>query len=499
MQKTGRNDPCPCGSGLKFKKCCLHQESSQTPTLTSTDKSRMRLAQESLQEPLIEHMLSYYGESSFAEAWDEFSGWEDIPMDADKYPELTTVLMLWILYNWVPDNAGMDEDEWLPEMPVAEHYLDALGSRVSEFNRRFVLKVMNEPFSYWQVTNVVAGQTVTLRDLLRDQTVTVIDRVISQGIDTGAVVYARVVSMDDETILMGLAPIALAPNCAQDMIDYRQRLAQAGHPDLKASPDEAPALTIDILFEYEFELRSYYWQARQMVLNPTPPTLQNTDGELLVPTKLIYRLSCTPTKAFDALASLSLNKKSELLQNATFNKQGLFESIAFPWQKAGNKQNKAWDNTVLGEIFIHGQSLTVEVNSKERATSIKRRIAQRLKGQATFVREETETVHDMIERKQADTHSHTHESLQPSREDTDALMALPEVQEQLRRLTEQYWHDWLDTELPALKGQTPRQASKTPIGRKRLEALLTDFAGKCSDDPTMDPDIDQLRRELGLN
>jgi len=22
MAKTGRNDPCPCGSGRKFKKCC---------------------------------------------------------------------------------------------------------------------------------------------------------------------------------------------------------------------------------------------------------------------------------------------------------------------------------------------------------------------------------------------------------------------------------------------------------------------------------------------
>ncbi|WP_366942060.1 SEC-C metal-binding domain-containing protein [Cupriavidus basilensis] len=22
VQKVGRNDPCPCGSGLKFKKCC---------------------------------------------------------------------------------------------------------------------------------------------------------------------------------------------------------------------------------------------------------------------------------------------------------------------------------------------------------------------------------------------------------------------------------------------------------------------------------------------
>jgi SWIM/SEC-C metal-binding protein len=23
--KLGRNDPCPCGSGLKFKKCCLQK------------------------------------------------------------------------------------------------------------------------------------------------------------------------------------------------------------------------------------------------------------------------------------------------------------------------------------------------------------------------------------------------------------------------------------------------------------------------------------------
>ena len=36
MEKIGRNAPCPCGSGKKYKKCCLslHQESSpqQQPT-----------------------------------------------------------------------------------------------------------------------------------------------------------------------------------------------------------------------------------------------------------------------------------------------------------------------------------------------------------------------------------------------------------------------------------------------------------------------------------
>jgi len=24
--KTGRNDPCPCGSGKKYKKCCLARD-----------------------------------------------------------------------------------------------------------------------------------------------------------------------------------------------------------------------------------------------------------------------------------------------------------------------------------------------------------------------------------------------------------------------------------------------------------------------------------------
>jgi len=26
MAKTGRNDPCPCGSGKKYKNCCLTKD-----------------------------------------------------------------------------------------------------------------------------------------------------------------------------------------------------------------------------------------------------------------------------------------------------------------------------------------------------------------------------------------------------------------------------------------------------------------------------------------
>ncbi len=38
MKKTRRNEPCPCGSGKKYKKCCLHTpEPNVGGTLVYTD------------------------------------------------------------------------------------------------------------------------------------------------------------------------------------------------------------------------------------------------------------------------------------------------------------------------------------------------------------------------------------------------------------------------------------------------------------------------------
>jgi methionyl aminopeptidase len=45
--KVGRNDPCPCGSGLKYKKCCLGESKPGPDELTSlyAKKYRIRLKQ----------------------------------------------------------------------------------------------------------------------------------------------------------------------------------------------------------------------------------------------------------------------------------------------------------------------------------------------------------------------------------------------------------------------------------------------------------------------
>ena len=33
MNNTGRNNPCPCGSGKKFKKCCLNKPYQPSPEM----------------------------------------------------------------------------------------------------------------------------------------------------------------------------------------------------------------------------------------------------------------------------------------------------------------------------------------------------------------------------------------------------------------------------------------------------------------------------------
>ncbi len=42
MAKTGRNDPCPCGSGKKYKKCCLAKEQQQSTAARGSSAGRRR-------------------------------------------------------------------------------------------------------------------------------------------------------------------------------------------------------------------------------------------------------------------------------------------------------------------------------------------------------------------------------------------------------------------------------------------------------------------------
>jgi len=483
MPKTGRNDPCPCGSGKKFKKCCLHKAARN---VTAGGWLKLRQTEGELVHALLAHSVRHYGPTAMAEAWDEFSLWEDVPMDAGAQPEVETSFLPWFVFNWLPDDAEAEAAGHRPEMPIARHYLMTRGERVGALERRFIETISAEPYSFFVVTAVVPGQSLSLQDVLLGRKVDVHERQASTTLRRGSIIFSRIVSLDGDAIMVGCAPIAIPPRYLRDLHEVRDHMTEV-----------SGALDRKTLFEHDIEIRELYYEFRDLMLNPVPPQLANTDGDPLEPTTLYYALHCSPDEALEALASLSPGDDAEALRrDAELDDQGQVRSVRVHWSKKGNAKHGAWEYTTLGVIQIHADKLTVVVNSRERAEAIKRKITRRLGRRATFQRAEVQSAESLWEAAAAGTEGDAGEDI---REATRALEATPEVQAKLRELAAEHWSNWLDTPLPALEGETPREATQSAAGRERLEAVLLEFEWQSeAQQQPFTPDVAALRRELGL-
>jgi hypothetical protein len=71
---AGRDDPCPCGSGKKFKKCCLHKERQQQHERwqqAAAAQGEKLAGQQDCQPALVD--APRLGDADF----DSDAGWED--------------------------------------------------------------------------------------------------------------------------------------------------------------------------------------------------------------------------------------------------------------------------------------------------------------------------------------------------------------------------------------------------------------------------------------
>lgn len=48
MSKVGRNDPCPCGSGKKYKKCCEQKNAIQRRTFSNLSSQNVKAGMEKI-------------------------------------------------------------------------------------------------------------------------------------------------------------------------------------------------------------------------------------------------------------------------------------------------------------------------------------------------------------------------------------------------------------------------------------------------------------------
>jgi uncharacterized protein (DUF2384 family) len=479
--EPGRNAPCPCGSGRKYKHCCLKANDASDFVWRQVRAAEGRLVPELLRQALKE-----FGAPFIAAALEEFFLWEGVPEDYDHTEEFSSFFVPWFVYEFVDDP---DDPERIANAPVeslAALHLRRHGDRLSQTERAFLTSASASPLTFYAVTNVVPDREIGLHDVLSGRDVVVRERNATQTVQAGALLFTRVVTVDDTSVMSGCAPLVIPPAWHLSLLDLRQRLTRG----------QGRLLGQETVRELALEFRDLYFHIEDEVWNPKLPELRNTDGDKLVLTTLTYRLHCSPSAAFDRLSPLaraSVADRSQLLADATMNNAGELQAVTFSWSKTGNRKHLDWDNTTLGTIDIDGNRMVVHVNSTRRATRIAREVAKRLRSDAVLERKAADPVEELL----AERKAHPRDRL--AEEEQERLQQLPEVQAYMQQMGERHWEGWLDTALPALGNRTPRQAARTPDGRERLEALFAEFLWSTKRAPNaMSPDVPALRARLGL-
>ena len=261
MAKIGRNDPCHCGKGLKYKVCCGRDQRD--------DKARryeeLRRAESGLIRRLFGLADSLLGETTK----DAMYEWFLSTTTALPYEEEMMIYGPWYLYCWQPD----DLKERGPTIAAA--CLQLMGPRLSSDEKMIIQSLNLQPFSFWDVIDVRPGQGFRVRDIFRGIELDIEERKASTDIQVNDIVFGIFVQLDGIGFAMGMAPFSIPPIEKGAVIKLRYELREK----------HGNSISSDVLLEEQRTLRKLFFTIREHLFNPPMPQLCNTDGDPFVPHK----------------------------------------------------------------------------------------------------------------------------------------------------------------------------------------------------------------------
>jgi hypothetical protein len=493
----GRNEPCPCGSGKKYKKCCLAKlaQSTNNSEVGISDFAWHKLRQ--IEATVIDkHLAPYVDQISKKSSYDvvitEVSSFfpEDLPVTFDKDLLFKQLFIPWFLFNWIPfeDFGISDFDE---EKTIAENYLKSHSKDLGSDELKFMEAMNKTYYSFYTVIAVEHGKSLTIKDILLGKTHKIKERSGTQYLKRGDIILSRILMLDEQSIFVGMAPYSIPVEYGNTLINFKNWLIEA---------NDCKKLTSELLRDNDYEIIEFFFEAIIISYDRRLPILYNTDGELIQFSKSYFKLTLGIEEVFKKLLPLTLSKdQDEFLEDASRDESGVVKSIEFPWLKKGNKKNKDWDNTVMATIKIEQGRLILESNSMERTEKGKELLFKYLGTDISFQQTLIESPDQKFNSLAESTNKHRHKNESQAYHGKD-LLELPEVQEQIKQMTKAHWDNWFTEPIPALNNQTPREASKTKAGKEMLEALLLEYERHHLErtDNLLTVDIKYLRKELGL-
>lgn len=438
-RKARPNDPCPCASGTKFKKCCGRPAGAPKPAGRVHTPAERLSATEKL-DFFIDELWKEAEEEAFAAFWGRH-----VDREAALSPDLLA-LSRGVQETWFAFDCVLDDD-----LRVIDHFLERAAD-LTPGEQSYLSAMRRSSMRLYEVMDTVPGTSMTLRDLVEGTVVTVNERTGSRSIPRHTCLAARVIARGcsgGPEIEMALLHI---PSLWRDSV--LEAVKQHREEFLRDSPSGS-------LDDFYKELAPFFHDAWvRSIFEPAVPELRNTDDEPAVVTRVSFHVDdgAALLRALDGAAA-----------------DGIMRSESSAWEWAGS--NAAGTMTRLGLLKLQGATLTLESNSIERGAR-GRALLERLAESA--IRYRATTHEDLRRQVMASLTAQVlgHPDPRDATKEPSGRRLHPDAAEAL--VAEHYgrhYRAWIDEPVPALDNRTPREASKLPALRARLEDLLHGLEG----------------------
>ena len=253
MAKVGRNAPCPCGSGRKYKRCCLPDEQ---------DLGRLYPLLIDLTEEVILFAEQRYGEGIVDQAWLDF--WEEEPPEHWEESQLFDLFIGWFSFHWIPEDQE-SETEILPcPGTLAAQVLES-GWKLQPASRQLLAPARQEPLAFWEIESTNGQGRAGLRDLVLGRRLEVWLSPPYRSIEAADMVLAQAIPAGGTHILG-----AISPPLAGEIFGDPLRKGCAGLRENHGVRSPRDLLPYDLDFLYLYQ---------RLVKALLEPRLTNTDGE----------------------------------------------------------------------------------------------------------------------------------------------------------------------------------------------------------------------------
>jgi hypothetical protein len=201
MAKVGRNEPCPCGSGKKYKQCHARDEE-----VASLDSGRAASLHE-LDRVLVERM-GRFARKALGERW--VDGLFDLlEVEEGREEELSQLLVPCAMFEWEPEGGKL-----------VARFLEAPGQRLSERERGWLEAQRGSWLSIWEVLEVNAASDVLVRDFFTGEERRVLERRGSMLLGARDGLLGRVVDFEGVSVFCGMHPRTLPPRPTAGLVAH---------------------------------------------------------------------------------------------------------------------------------------------------------------------------------------------------------------------------------------------------------------------------------------